>query len=131
MKLNIKSSTPRIKIIQKLYSKTINPDEKITYNKSQYRKFIKDVTEGTIERKEYIEDYVTKNLKDDFDLKRTDLLLKMIIFAAVFELLFKHNNPKKVIISEYIKTSQFFLEKSQIKYLNARLDKLSHIIRKD
>ena len=131
MKLNIKTSTPRIKIIQKLYSKTINPDEKITYNKSQYRKFIKDVTEGTIERKEYIEDYVTKNLKDDFDLKRTDLLLKMIIFAAVFELLFKHNNPKKVIISEYIKTSQFFLEKSQIKYLNAILDKLSHIIRKD
>ena len=131
MKLKIKSSTPRIKIIQKLYSKTINPDEKITYNKSQYRKFIKDVTEGTIERKEYIEDYVTKNLKDDFDLKRTDLLLKMIIFAAVFELLFKHNNPKKVIISEYIKTSQFFLEKSQIKYLNAILDKLSHIIRKD
>ena len=131
MKLNIKSSTPRIKIIQKLYSKTINPDEKITYNKSQYRKFIKDVTEGTIERKEYIEDYVTKNLKDDFDLKRTDLLLKMIIFAAVFELLFKHNNPKKVIISEYIKTSQFFLEKSLIKYLNAILDKLSHIIRKD
>ena len=131
MKLNIKSSTPRIKIIQKLYSKTINPDEKITYNKSQYRKFIKDVTEGTIERIEYIEDYVIKNLKDDFDLKRTDLLLKMIIFAAVFELLFKHNNPKKVIISEYIKTSQFFLEKSQIKYLNAILDKLSHIIRKD
>ena len=131
MKLNIKSSTRRIKIIQKLYSKTINPDEKITYNKSQYRKFIKDVTEGTIERIEYIEDYVIKNLKDDFDLKRTDLLLKMIIFAAVFELLFKHNNPKKVIISEYIKTSQFFLEKSQIKYLNAILDKLSHIIRKD
>ena len=131
MKLNIKTSTPRIKIIQKLYSKAINPDEKITYNKSQYRKFIKDVTEGTIERKEYIEEYIIKNLKDDFDLKRTDLLLKMIIFAAVFELLFKHNNPKKVIISEYIKTSQFFLEKSQIKYLNAILDKLSHIIRKD
>ena len=131
MKLNIKTSTPRIKIIQKLYSKAINPDEKITYNKSQYRKFIKDVTEGTIERIEYIEDYVIKKLKDDFDLKRTDLLLKMIIFAAVFELLFKHNNPKKVIISEYIKTSQFFLEKSQIKYLNAILDKLSHIIRKD
>ena len=131
MKLNIKSSTPRIKIIQKLYSKTINPDEKITYNKSQYRKFIKDVTEGTIERKEYIENYVTKNLKDDFDLKRTDLLLKMIIFAAVFELLFKHNNPKKVVISEYLLASEYFLEKVQIGYLNAILDKLSKLLRKD
>ena len=126
-----KNSSPRIKIIQKLYSNTINPDEKIIYNKSQYKKFIKDVTEGTIERKELIEETIEKFLKDDIDLKKTDKLLKIIIFAAVFELLYKHNNPKKVIISEYLKTSQFFLEKAQIKYLNAILDKLSDLIRKN
>ena len=126
-----KNSTPRVKIIQKLYSKILNPDEKIIYNKSQYKKFIKDVTEGTIERKELIEETIEKFLKTDIDLKRTDKLLKIIIYAAVFELLYKHNNPKKVIISEYLKTSQFFLEKAQIKYLNAILDKLSHLIRKD
>ena len=112
-----KNSTPRVKIIQKLYSKVLNPDEKIIYNKSQYKKFIKDVTEGTLERREHIEETVEKFLKDDIDLKRTDKLLKIIIFAAVFELLYKHNNPKKVIISEYLKTSHFFLEKAQIKYL--------------
>ena len=127
----VKNSTPRIKIIQKLYSKTLNPEEKIIYNKSQYKKFIKDVTEGTIERKELIEETVVKFLKDDINLKKTDKLLKIFIFAAVFELLYKHNNPKKVIISEYLKTSQFFLEKAQIKYLNAILDKLSLLIRKD
>ena len=126
-----KNSTPRIKIIQKLYSKVLNPDEKIIYNKSQYKKFIKDVTEGTLERRELIEETVEKFLKDDIDLKRTDKLLKIILFAAVFELLYKHNNPKKVIISEYLKTSQFFLEKAQIKYLNAILDKLSDLIRKN
>ena len=126
-----KNSTPRIKIIQKLYSKVLNPDEKIIYNKSQYKKFIKDVTEGTLERRELIEETVEKFLKDDIDLKRTDKLLKIIIFAAVFELLYKHNNPKKVIISEYLKTSHFFLEKAQIKYLNAILDKLSDLIRKN
>ena len=126
-----KNSTPRIKIIQKLYSKVLNPDEKIKYNKSQYKKFIKDVTEGTLERRELIEETVEKFLKDDIDLKRTDKLLKIILFAAVFELLYKHNNPKKVIISEYLKTSHFFLEKAQIKYLNAILDKLSDLIRKN
>ena len=126
-----KNSTPRVKIIQKLYSKIINPDEKIIYNKSQYKKFIKDVTEGTLERKELIEETIEKFLKDDIDLKRTDKLLKIIISAAVFELLFKHNNPKKVIISEYLKTSHFFLEEAQIKYLNAILDKLSDLIRKN
>ena len=127
----IKNSTPRIKIIQKLYSKVLNPDEKIIYNKSQYKKFIKDVTEGTLERRELIEETVEKFLKDDIDLKRTDKLLKIILFAAVFELLYKHNNPKKVIISEYLKSSHFFLEKAQIKYLNAILDKLSDLIRKN
>ena len=126
-----KNSTPRVKIIQKLYSKVLNPDEKIIYNKSQYKKFIKDVTEGTLERRELIEETVEKFLKDDIDLKRTDKLPKIIIFAAVFELLYKHNNPKKVIISEYLKTSHFFLEKAQIKYLNAILDKLSDLIRKN
>ena len=126
-----KNFTPRVRIIQKLYSKVLNPDEKIIYNKSQYKKFIKDVTEGTIERRELIEETVEKFLKDDINLKRTDKLLKIIIFAAVFELLYKHNNSKKVIISEYLKTSHFFLEKAQIKYLNAILDKLSDLIRKN
>ena len=126
-----KNSTPRIKIIQKLYSKTLNPEEKIIYNKSQYKKFIKDVTEGTIERRELIEETIENLLKNDIDLKRTDKLLKIIIYAAVFELLYKHNNSKKVIISEYLKTSHFFLEKAQIKYLNAILDKLSNLIRKN
>ena len=128
---NAKNSTPRVKIIQKLYSKTLNPEEKIIYNKSQYKKFIKDVTEGTIERRELIEETIQKLLKDDIDLNRTDKLLKIIIYAAVFELLYKHNNPKKVIISEYLKTSHFFLEEAQIKYLNAILDKLSDLIRKN
>ncbi len=126
-----KEKTPRIKIIQKLYSKVLNPSEKIVYNKNQYKKFIKDVTEGTLERKELIEEIIEKSLKDDINLKRTDKLLKIIIFAACFELLYKHKNPKKVIISEYLKTSHFFLEKAQIKYLNAILDKLSDLIRKN
>ena len=91
-----RNSSPRVKIIQKLYSKALNPEEKIIYNKSQYKKFIKDVTEGTLERRELIEETIEKFLKDDIDLKRTDKLLKIIIFAAVFELLYKHNNPKNL-----------------------------------
>tara|TARA_B100000579_G_C22511337_1_gene701635 strand:- start:240 stop:641 length:402 start_codon:yes stop_codon:yes gene_type:complete len=121
--------TPRIKIIQKLYGSSMNPVEIIDYPKSQYKKFIKDIVSGTIERNELIEETLKKYLEDDLNLKRTDKLLKLIIFAAVYELLFKHNNPTKVIISEYIKTSEYFLEKTQIKYLNAILDKISKKIR--
>ena len=129
IKKDKQSSTPRIKIIQKLYSNLLNPDEKILFPKSQYKKFMKDVVVGTLERKEFIEQSILQHLSDDIDLNKTDKLLKIIISAAVFELLFKHNNPKNVIISEYVKSSEFFLEEAQIKYLNAILDKISKKVR--
>jgi len=128
---NKKLITPRIRVIQKLYGSSMNPEEVIEYPKSQYKKFIKDVVQGTIERGELIEETVKKNLNNDLDLSRTDKLLKLIIFASVFELMFKHNTPTKVIISEYIKTSEYFLEQAQIKYLNAILDKISKKIREN
>ena len=109
----------------------MNPDEKIDYPKSQYKKFIKDVVSGTLERIELIENEIVKNLDKDINLEKTDKLLKIILFSAVFELMFKHNTPKNVVISEYVRASEFFLEKAQISYLNAVLDKLSKVLRKD
>ncbi len=109
----------------------MNPASVIEYPKNQYKKFIKDVVSGTLERSELIEETINIHLSSDIDLKKTDKLLKIILFAAVFELLFKHNNPKKVIISEYLLASEYFLEKVQIGYLNAILDKISKAIRKE
>ena len=126
-----KVTSPRIKVIQKLYSSLINPNSEIDYPKSQNKKFIKDVVTGTLERYELIEETITIHLSKDIDLKKTDKLLKIILFAALFEILFKHNTPKKVIISEYLVASEHFLEKIQIGYLNAILDKIAKILRKD
>ena len=126
-----KNPSPRIKIIQKIYNSLMNPGTKIEFPKNQYKKFIKDVVNGTLERSELIEEKIIQYLENDIDLKKTDKLLKIILFAAVFELLFKHNNPKKVIISEYLLASEYFLKKVQIGYLNAILDKISNGIRKE
>ena len=126
-----KNPSPRIKIIQKIYNSLMNPGSKIEFPKNQYKKFIKDIVTGTLERSELIEEKIIQYLGNDIDLKKTDKLLKIILFAAVFELLFKHNNPKKVIISEYLLASEYFLEKVQIGYLNAILDKISNGIRKE
>jgi N utilization substance protein B len=125
------NSTPRIKIVQKLYNSLMNPESEITYAKSQYKKFIKDVVTGTLERKELIEELVATHLNDDIDLTKTDKLLKIILFAAIFEFMFKHNIPKKVIINEYLIASEYFLEKIQIGYLNAILDKIGKELRKN
>ena len=125
-----KNLSPRIKIIQKLYNSLMNPDSIIEYPKNQYKKFIKDVVKGTLDRSELIEKTINQHLSNDINLVKTDKLLKIILFAAIFELMFKHNTPKKVIINEYLLASEFFLEKIQIGYLNAILDKLSKKLRK-
>ncbi len=109
----------------------MNPEEDIIYPKNQYKKYIKDVVSGTLERIELIEETIIKHINQDINLKRTDKLLKIILFSAVFEFMYKHNTPKNVIITEYLRASEFFLEKAQISYLNAILDKLSKLIRKD
>ena len=126
-----KNSSPRIKVIQKLYNSLMNPGTVIEYPKSQYKKFIKDVVTGTLERSDLIEEKIKSNLLNDINLAKTDKLLKIILFAAIFELMFKQNTPKKVIINEYLIASEHFLEKIQIWYLNAILDKISKELRKD
>ena len=126
-----KNSLPRVRIVQKIYGSLMNPDETIVYPKSQYKKFIKDVVSGTLERIELIEETIANHLEKDINFKKTDKLLKIILFSAVFELMYKHNIPKNVVVSEYVQASEYFLEKAQISYLNAILDKLSKLIRKE
>ena len=126
-----KNTSPRIKVIQKLYNSLMNPGAIIDYPKGQYKKFIRDIVTGTIERSELIEEKISLYLINDIDLAKTDKLLKIILFAAIFELIFKHKTPKKVIINEYVLASEHFLEKIQIGYLNAILDKIARELRKD
>ena len=126
-----KNSSPRIKVIQKLYNSLMNSDAQIDYPKSHYKKYIKDIVTGTLERSDLIEETIKSHLSEDIDLPKTDKLLKIIIYAAIFELMFKHNTPKKVVISEYLQASEHFLEKIQIGYLNAILDKIAKVLRKD
>ena len=125
-----KNSTPRIKVIQKLYGHLMNPEEKIDYTKNQYKKFIKDVVTGTLERSELIEETISSHLSKDINLVKTDKLLKIVLFAAIFELMFKKSTPTRVIINEYLLASEYFLEKIQTGYLNAILDKISKELRK-
>ena len=68
-----KNPSPRIKIIQKIYNSLMNPGTKIEFPKNQYKKFIKDVVNGTLERSELIEEKIIQYLENDIDLKKTAL----------------------------------------------------------
>ena len=122
-------NNPRVIVIQKLYGKYFNEDENLTFPKHRFKKFIKDVVNGTIERDDVINDELSNHLNEDVDLKKLDKVFQVIIKSAIFEFLYKPKISSKIIINEYLKASNFFIEDGQTKYLNALLDKISKKIR--
>ena len=120
----------RVIIIQKLYGKFFNNDEILTFPKHRFKKFIKDVVFGTIERDDVIKEELIV-LEKNYNLKKLDKIFLVIIKAAIFEFLYKSKTPMKIIIKEYLDASNFFLDSSQIKYLHSIIDKLGKNIRKN
>ena len=122
-------NNPRVIIIQKLYGKFFNNEEILTYPKHRFKKFIKDVVNGTVDRDEVINEEIKNHLDKDIDLKKLDKVFQVIIKSAIFEFLYKPKTSINIIIKEYLKASNYFINDSQTKYLNALLDKISKKIR--
>ena len=123
------NNNPRVIIIQKLYGKFFNDDEKLTFPKHRFKKFIKDIVTGTIERNDVILVELNKNLGNEFTFSKMDKLFQVILKSATFEFLYKPNLSINIIIKEYLNASNFFLESSQTKYLNALLDNVGKKLR--
>ncbi len=122
-------NNPRVIVIQKLYGKFFNDDEDLIFPKHRFKKFIKDVVKGTIERDEVINDEINNHLNPDLNIKNLDKIFQVIIKSAIFEFLYRPKTSVNVIIKEYLNASNYFLDKSQTSYLNAILDKISKKIR--
>jgi len=118
---------PRVIVVQKLYGHHLNKDSEITFPKHRFKKFIKDVVSGTIERKDLIQNLMDKELKDDINENKTELMIKLMIMAAIYEFMYMHKTPVKVVISEYLKVADFFVQESQKGFLNAILEKASKV----
>ena len=122
-------NNPRVIVVQKIYSNFYNKEKNLTFPKHRFKKFIKDVVLGTIERDEIIKEEINHHLNSDLNLKKIDRVFEIIIKSAIFEFLYKPNTSRTIIIKEYLNASNYFIDKSQTKYLNALLDKISKKIR--
>ena len=124
-----KKNNPRVIIIQKLYGKYYNNEVELSFPKHRFKKFIKDVVNGTIEREDVIHEEITNHLNEDLKMSNLDKVFQVIIKSAIFELMYKPKISSKIIIKEYLNASNFFIDLSQTKYLNALLDKISKKLR--
>ena len=122
-------NNPRVIIIQILYGKYYNDNQSVIIPKHRFKKFIKDVVLGTIERNEIILIEIKKYLNSDIDFKKQDNVFLIILKSAIYELLYKPSTSTKIIIKEYLNASNFFIDNNKTKYLNALLDKISKSLR--
>ena len=101
-------NNPRVIIIQKLYGKFFNHEEKLNFPKHRFKKFIKDIVIGTIERNEILIEELDKNLGNEFRYDSLDRLFQVILKSATYELLYKPHVSIKIIIKEYLDAPNFF-----------------------
>ena len=122
-------NNPRVIIIQKLYGKFFNKQEILEFPKHRFKKFIRDIVSGTIEREELILEELNKSLGEKKTFNNLDKILQIVLKSATYELLYKPNLSINIIIKEYLDASNFFINDAQIKYLNVLLDNIAKKIR--
>ena len=98
-------NNPRVIIIQKLYGKFYNEDDELQFPKHRFKKFIKDIVLGTIERNDLIIDELKSNLGEEFVFENLDKVFQTILKAATYELMYKPNLSLNIIINEYLNLS--------------------------
>ena len=122
-------NNPRVIIIQKLYGNFFNNEAQLLFPKHRFKKFIKDIVLGTIEREEVLIEEIKKTFGNELNFEKMDKVFQVILKSFTYEILYKPNVSINIIIKEYLNASNFFLELSQTKYLNALIDKLAKKLR--
>ena len=122
-------NNPRVIIIQKLYGKFFNDDEILHFPKHRFKKFIKDIVYGTIERDDILIEELNNSFDDQHKFNNLDKVFQIILKSATYEILYKPNLTINIIIKEYLNASNFFINESQTKYLNALLHNIAKKLR--
>lgn len=112
----------RLIIVQKIYEKISDSSHQISFPKNSYLRIIKKVFNGFFEKEIEIEEVLKKNLSVNVSYKNLDMILKIILKAAIFEILYMRKIPFRVVINEYLSVTDMYYDAKQKSLVNAVLD---------
>ena len=112
----------RLIIVQKIYEKITDSSHQIIFPKNSYLRIIKKVFSGFFEKEIEIEEVLKKNLSANISYKNLDMILKIILKAAIFEILYMRKIPFRVVINEYLAVTEMYYDAKQKSLVNAVLD---------
>jgi N utilization substance protein B len=112
----------RLIVIQKIYEKISDSSHDIKFPKSSYIRIIKKVFNGFFDKEADLDQILSKNLSSNISFKNLDMILKIILKAAIFEILYMPKIPFKVVVDEYLAVTEMYYDSSQKGLVNAVLD---------
>tara|TARA_B100000780_G_scaffold98700_1_gene68896 strand:- start:819 stop:1196 length:378 start_codon:yes stop_codon:yes gene_type:complete len=112
----------RLIVIQKIYEKISDSSHDIKFPKSSYIRIIKKVFNGFFEKEANLDQILSKNLSSNISFKNLDMILKIILKAAIFEILYMPKIPFKVVVDEYLAVTEMYYDSTQKGLVNGVLD---------
>jgi transcription antitermination protein NusB len=91
--------------------------------------FFRDILGGVVREQVAIDRTVDGALAKDWPLKRVEAVLRAILRAAGYELLFRKDVPARVVITEYVDVAHRFYGEDEPGMVNAVLDAVARAAR--
>ncbi|HEY7384238.1 MAG TPA: transcription antitermination factor NusB [Beijerinckiaceae bacterium] len=93
--------------------------------------FFRDLLGGVVREQRPIDGKVDAALSEGWPLKRVEAVLRAILRAGAYELLYRKDVPGRVVISEYVDIAHSFYAEDEPGLVNAVLDRIAHDVRAD
>ena len=91
--------------------------------------FFRDIVSGVVENQRPIDQRVDAALAAGWPLKRVEAVLRAILRAGTFELMYRKDVPARVVITEYVDVTHSFYGEDEPGLVNAVLDNLTREVR--
>jgi N utilization substance protein B len=87
--------------------------------------FLKNIVEGVVREQRAIDPKINESLAPGWSLSRLESIMRAMLRAGTYELMFRDDIPAKAVISEYIDVVHAFYDGDQPGFVNGVLDRLA------
>ncbi|WP_238179309.1 transcription antitermination factor NusB [Methylobacterium dankookense] len=93
--------------------------------------FFRDLLRGTVEEQRQIDPQIDQALTQGWPLRRIETVLRAILRAGTYELMFRKDVPPRAAISQYVDVAHSFYTGDEPGLVNAVLDRIARKLRGD
>jgi N utilization substance protein B len=88
--------------------------------------YFRDVLSGVVREQRPVDMAVDTALSEGWPLRRIESVLRAILRAGTYEVMFRKDVPPKAVINEYVSVARAFYEGDEPGLANAVLDRIAH-----